>query len=224
VITSSLLFQLEHARRPSLVNGALIGVTFAAVMAVKDTGKVALALLPLSLLVFPWGDPARTRLLRRWAAGAALAYAMALAMIAFLRRSPYYDDLDDIQRGYGAIRPLGDAVRNPLGALEHEAPRIGDALATYLTWPVLLLAAAGAVLALRRTPRLALVVLGWLAVHGAMFVWVGLNFHPRYRGGSAGSGSPSLRAPSSARYRVCSCWRRTPSVRLHAAGSASPWL
>ena len=77
LMVAAFLLELELARRPRLWIGLLLGLTFGLGFLVKESGRAALVLLPLSLAYFPFRSPQRARLAAAWVGNVALALFVA---------------------------------------------------------------------------------------------------------------------------------------------------
>lgn len=176
---TALYLQLRLADHPSLELGVLLGIVFAVALLTKETGKFALALLPLSLLCFRWDGPAVGKRLAQWLGCAAVALTLAWLGFSVLRLSDLYDDMGHVAAAIGVHNAYGDALRHPLRYLEQNAPLL-RVLVDYLTVPLALAAVLGAGLAARAKPRLAGVLVGWAIVplFGALLLAIGP--YPRY--------------------------------------------
>jgi 4-amino-4-deoxy-L-arabinose transferase-like glycosyltransferase len=165
-MASALYFQVELARRPDLRVAALLGLALAAGVLTKENTRPALALIPLSLLCFDWSPADRPRRLTVWLEGIGIALVMAAAAYVLLRTSSRYPDFEKARENplLYTVRPLGDVLRDPFGAIGPAWSAYRPAFAGYVTLPLLATALAGAVLALRRHRGLALILLAWIFV------------------------------------------------------------
>lgn len=178
---AALLLQVELARRPALWVGLLLGVTFGLDVLVKESGRAAMLLLPLSLVFFHWHAPGLRRRLLAWSGCVALAYLMAAAATFPMRLSLAYENLDETQTAYGVIRSFSEIRAQPLVIFEQQWPVVRGALGGYLTAPLLLLLAIGIGLGLRQRPRFTAVLLIWAAAPLASVIWVAkAAAYPRY--------------------------------------------
>jgi 4-amino-4-deoxy-L-arabinose transferase-like glycosyltransferase len=166
VMAAALLAQIELARRPSLRLGVLLGCVLAAGVLTKENTKPAIVLIPLSLLVFDWSPSDRRRRLRTWVAGVAIAVAMAVLANVVMRLSAYWDELvrNREEEGLYTVRAVGDVLADPFSSWGKAWSAFWPAIEQYLTLPLLVAAVAGALLGLRRAPRLTALVLAWIAV------------------------------------------------------------
>ena len=180
LMVAGLLLEIELARKPRLVFGLLLGVTFALDYLVKESGRAALVLLPLSLVYFPFGSPQRVRLAAQWVGNVALALFMAYLATLTMSLSSAYANLGNVERSVGVMRTFGDVGAHPLRYFDQSWPGVHGALTAYLTYPVIVLAFAGLGLGLwRRTKLTALVAIWALAQLGAA-IWLAGNVYARY--------------------------------------------
>jgi 4-amino-4-deoxy-L-arabinose transferase-like glycosyltransferase len=155
--------QLALARRPRLGVALVLGVVLGAGILVKLTMLTAVWLIPLGLLLLDWRREGLGGRLARWAALLLLACVIAFAMYQVLRLSVHWDVLQASQKG-AARHGVLDFLEHPGRWIEHNWPSFRQALKGYLTAPLVLVAAVGAGLTVRRTPRLGLYVVGWAAL------------------------------------------------------------
>jgi hypothetical protein len=180
LIVAGFTLELELARRPRLGTAFLLGVTFAGVILVKESGKVALFLLPLSLAYFPFRSPRRVRLALAWAGNAAFALALGWVGTLPLRLAASYAQLGSTERAAGATRAVGDVWAHPLRYFNSSWPVIRGELGAYVTYPVIVLAVVGLALGLRRRPRFTAVVAIWAIAQLAAAVLLPQVPYPRY--------------------------------------------
>ncbi len=163
-MAAALYASVEHALRPSLRNGLLLGVVLAGATLTKENTKPALVLVPLSLLCFDWAVADRGERLKRWGAGIGIAALMvvgATLMLHLSSRYPVYEEARKDPLLY-TVRSIGDVLGDPFAELGNTWRAYRPAFGGYVTLPLIALALAGAVLGLRRLPRLTLVLLGWI--------------------------------------------------------------
>jgi hypothetical protein len=164
LMASALWLQLEFARRPDLRVGAALALVLAAGVLTKETAWAAVALMPVSLLCLDWSPAGRERRLRTWLGGAALAAVAAAAAQLLMRSSDRWSDLEELRdTPLYTVRSWSDVLDDPFGSFGSTWDVFGPSLTGYFTWPLLAAALAGAVLGLRRRPRLTLVLLAWFA-------------------------------------------------------------
>ena len=182
LMLAGLLLEIELARNPRPLIGALLGVTFALDLLVKESGEVALYLLPLSLLYFPFRSPERVRLARTWVGSAALALLVAYLGSLPMKLSSNYGRLASIQRNMGVIRTFSGVSRHPLRYFDQSWPEVRGDLTSYLTYPILALVLVGLVLGLRYRTRFTALVAIWAIVQiGSVILLAGQkNLDARY--------------------------------------------
>ena len=182
VMAAAVYLQVELARRPDLRVAALLGLVLAAGVLTKENTKPALALVPLSLLCFDWNAPDRGRRLRLWLAGIGIAAAMVVAATLLLRVSSLYhlyEESRDDPLLY-TVRPLGDVLGDPFGELGRTWDAYRPAFGGYVTIPLIGAALAGAVLGLRRQPRLTALLLAWILLPLAVSMLFSTLPYPRH--------------------------------------------
>jgi len=180
VVAAGFLLELELARRPRLWLGLLLGLTFAITIWTKESGKVAMFLLPLSLVYFPFRSPRRARLAVAWLGNVALALAMAFLATLPLSLSSSYEHLAETQRNLGLTRSVSSVLAHPLRYFGDSWHGVQAGLTAYLTYPVLALALLGLVLGLRRRPRFTALVAVWALLQIASVVWIARIPYTRY--------------------------------------------
>jgi 4-amino-4-deoxy-L-arabinose transferase-like glycosyltransferase len=177
---TALYLQIRLAERPGLELALPLGIALAAGVLTKETGKFALVLLPLSLLCFRWRGRDVVWRLGRWVASAGIAAAVAGVGYSILLLSDYYDDLGPARRAIGMHRAADEALAHPWRYADQNWPLFREALGGYLTAPVLLLVAVGAGLALRASPRLALLLSAWALLPLGAAALLANVANPRY--------------------------------------------
>jgi hypothetical protein len=178
--TTALYLQLRLAEQPRLDFALLLGIVLAVGLLTKETGKFALVLLPLSLLCFRWKGGTWPNRLTLWTGYAALALALAGIGYSILKLSDLYDEMERAGRAIGLHRDYGEALRHPARWAERNWPLFRAGLGGYLTAPVVVLAAIGAGLGLRRRSALAAVLIGWVLVVLAGATLLAMLPFPRY--------------------------------------------
>ncbi|MBV8080599.1 MAG: glycosyltransferase family 39 protein [Actinobacteria bacterium] len=181
VVVAAFLIELELARRPRGVLGLALGVAFALTIWTKESGKIAMYLLPLSLVYFPFRAPDRRRLAVRWCACVAGAFAIAYAATWPLALGgTAYQRLGATEHTLGYTRSFSAIAGHPLRYFEASWPDVQSALTSYLTYPVLVLALAGLAVGLRRRTRFTILVAAWASAQIAAAVWIATIPYPRY--------------------------------------------
>lgn len=180
LMVAGLLLELELARRPRFAIGVLLGVTFALDYLVKESGRAAVVLLPLSLLYFPFRSPKRLRLGAAWVGNVALALFMAYLATLTMQLSSAYANLGNVERSVGVMRTVADVEAHPLRYFDQSWPGVHQELTAYLTYPVIVLALVGLVLGLWRRTKLTVVVAVWALAQLAAAIWLAGNVYPRY--------------------------------------------
>jgi 4-amino-4-deoxy-L-arabinose transferase-like glycosyltransferase len=165
IVATALLLQIDFARNPSIRLALLLGLVGAAGVLTKENTKPAMALIPLSLLLFDWRPEGRRERLTRWLGGVAIVGAMMVLADRLMHVSSYYSDFERWRaNGFYTTRKLGDVVGDPFGSWDKALHAYGPAFLEYITVPLLVAAAAGALIGLRRAPRITLLLLGWIVL------------------------------------------------------------
>jgi 4-amino-4-deoxy-L-arabinose transferase-like glycosyltransferase len=165
VVAAALLLQIDFARKPSIRLAVLLGLVGAVGVLTKENTKPAMALLPLSLILFDWSPEGRRERLSRWIGGAAIVGAMMVLADRLMHVSSYFDGFQRWRaNGFYTTRKLGDVVGDPFGSWDKAIHAYGPAFLEYITVPLLLAAGAGALIGLRRHRRMTLLLLGWIAL------------------------------------------------------------
>jgi 4-amino-4-deoxy-L-arabinose transferase-like glycosyltransferase len=157
----ALYLQVRLAAKPRLDFALLLGLTFGAGLLTKESGAIALVLLPASLLVFRWGEAGWQRRLAAWVGCAVVSLTLAGISYSVLTLSEFWDDYGSARASLGTWRSVGTGLSHPLRWLQHAWPGDRDLVVGFVTWPILLLAALGLGLGLKARPRLALLYLLW---------------------------------------------------------------
>jgi 4-amino-4-deoxy-L-arabinose transferase-like glycosyltransferase len=165
VVATALLLQIDFARNPSIKLALLLGLVGAVGVLTKENTKPAIALLPLSLILFDWRTDGRRERLTRWFGGAAIVGVMMVLADRLMHISSYFDEFQRWRAaGFYTTRKLGDVIGDPFGSWDKAIHAYGPAFLEYITVPLLLAAAVGAVIGLRRNERMTLLLLGWIAL------------------------------------------------------------
>jgi hypothetical protein len=182
LLASALVLQLSLAERPRLDVALVLGLVMAAAVLVKDPGKLAVALLPLSLLVFDWSGAARLRRLAAWSGYVAIALVLTGIGELIPHLSPLYTHIQAVRNQpwiYNS-RTVGDGLGDPIRWINANWPIYQPALIGYVTIPLLAAFVVGSVALMRSQPRLAVIVLGWVAVPLAAALLLPVRPYPRH--------------------------------------------
>lgn len=229
--TCALLASVRLADDPRLRAGLLLGAALAAGVFAKLTGLLAVALAPAGLLLFDWPGADRSARLRRWTIGFAIALGMVAAVMVVMKLGADGSSLFKSESGLQEFRTPGDVLGDPVGSWRANDELLGT-LASYVTWPVLLLAALGVAGARGPQRRLALLLALWAIVALAAGILGGRAPYPRYlmpavpsiavlAGHGAAMLARAVRARADARYAVALAGAllvalAIPAVRLDA--------
>ena len=160
----AMALQMSLARRPRLDLAIVLGLVFGVGILVKLTMMSAVWLLPLGALLFDWRRERLGARLVRWLGCLALAGLIALALYQVLRLSPLWPELADARDAALARHGLGTFLDDPGYWIERNWAQYRLAFRGYLTVPVIAASAVGLALMMRRSWRVGLYVLGWIAV------------------------------------------------------------
>jgi 4-amino-4-deoxy-L-arabinose transferase-like glycosyltransferase len=178
--TTALYLQLRLAEEPRVDLAVLLGGALAVGLLTKDTARVAVVLLPVSLVCFDWRRSDVKRRLGAWVGCSAIALAVAWAGYSTLRLSDLYDDFGSAREQIAMFHGFTDALAHPWRYAEENWPLFRSALAGYVTLPLVLAAVVGAGLALRTRPRLGGVLAAWVVVPLAAVSLLAITPWPRY--------------------------------------------
>ena len=160
LVTASLSLQVALARTLRLDAALLLGVAFGLALLTKQSTLMALALWPLSLLLVDWRRAPLGRRIVRLAGLVFVSAAVSYAIFSILFLSEFRDDLDRLRTLY-PVHSVREGLSNPGMWLEQNWPGYREVLTVYLTPLVILAAAVGTALGLRRTWRITAVLLAW---------------------------------------------------------------
>jgi 4-amino-4-deoxy-L-arabinose transferase-like glycosyltransferase len=158
--TAALVLQVLLVRTLRLDVALLLGVTFGLGLLTKQSALFAVALWPLSLLVADWSREGLPRRLLRLAGLALAGGIVSYAIFSILQLSEFRDDLDR-QRDLYPVHSVREGLSSAGMWLEQNWPGYRDVLAVYLTPAVILAAAVGVGLGLRRSWRVTSLVAAW---------------------------------------------------------------
>jgi 4-amino-4-deoxy-L-arabinose transferase-like glycosyltransferase len=164
LVTATLLLQILLVRTLRLDVALLLGASLGLGLLTKQSTLLAFALWPMSLGLVDWSRPALAARLTRLAGLAVVSAAIAYAIASILRLSEFYDDLGRLRGELYPVHSISDALSTPGAWLEQNWPAYRDVLATYVTPAVILAAAIGVGLGLRRRASLTSVLVAWTVV------------------------------------------------------------
>lgn len=185
LVTAGLYVQIRLARRPSLAGAILLGLALGGGLLTKPTTYVAIALIPFSLLLFDWSPAGRARRLATWLGCVALALVLAYTLYSIMKLSPFWEEFVRYRAQHGAAasqsaHSIGTGLDTPGKWIGRNWPVYRSELTGYLTIPVILAAAAGLGLGLRRSPRLAGLIGLWLVAPLVIVLLLTEVQYPRY--------------------------------------------
>jgi hypothetical protein len=164
LVTASLLFQILLVRTLRLDVALLLGASLGLGLLTKQSALLAFVLWPLSLLLVDWRGPALTGRLVRLAGLALLSAVVSYAIFSILRLSEFYDDLERARGALYPVHSVSEALSTPVAWLEQNWPGYREVVAGYVTPAVILAAAIGVGLGLRRKAGLTTVFTAWALV------------------------------------------------------------
>jgi Dolichyl-phosphate-mannose-protein mannosyltransferase len=159
--TASLLLQVLLARTLRLDVALLLGASVGLGLLTKQSTLLVVALWPFSLLLFDWRRPSVAGRIVRLAALALVSAAISYALFSVLQLSEFRDDLDRLREQQYPIHSVGEALSAPGMWLEQNWPAYREVLTTYVTPAVILAAAIGVGLGLRRSWQITAVLAAW---------------------------------------------------------------
>lgn len=171
----ALWLQVQLVQQATPRRAIALGLTLGALLLIKPTGALALALLPASLVCAQWPAGTWRAELRRWTLASGTAIFVALSVAQVPRLSP----LSKLPAPDNYRTP-GDLLSDPFGTLHLIAPGAWDAFSGYLTLPLLLAAAWGLAVAARERDRLLLLCGVWAAAAIAAYLLLTDWAYPRY--------------------------------------------
>jgi 4-amino-4-deoxy-L-arabinose transferase-like glycosyltransferase len=165
VVAAALLLQIDFARNPKLGLAFLLGFVGAVGVLTKENTKPAMALMPLSLILFDWSPEGRRERLTRWIGGAAIVGVMMVLADRLMHISSYYDEFQKWRSaGFYTTRKLGDVISDPFGSWDASTHAYGPAFIEYMTVPLLIAAGIGALIGYRHRRRITLLLAAWIAL------------------------------------------------------------
>jgi len=161
LVTATLLLQILLARTLRLDVALLLGASFGLGLLTKQSTLLAFVLWPMSLVLLDWSRPALVARVTRLMGLAVLSTAVAYAIASILRLSEFYDDLGRLRKELYPVHSISHALSTPGAWLDQNWPPYRDVIATYVTPAVILAAAVGVGLGLRRKTPLTSVLTVW---------------------------------------------------------------
>jgi 4-amino-4-deoxy-L-arabinose transferase-like glycosyltransferase len=158
----ALYLAIRLAERPSVDAALLLGLALGAGLLTKRSGAFALAMAPLSLLVFDWRPEGRFRRLGCWLGGIAVAGAITAGCYAVLMLSPNWEVYKRARSQFN--RPLGDVLSDPWTPISANGGDLFASLAGYVGPVLMALVLAGLWAGARSAPRLTALIGLWGAL------------------------------------------------------------
>ncbi len=173
-----LYLAIRLARTPRLDLGMLLGFALGAGVLTKASGRFAVVMLPLSLVLHPWRTRGSRALLARWAGAVVAACLIGLLCFAVLTLSPLWPRY--LHGGGGLYRPLSVALGDPYRYASAIFPTLRHELLAYVGLPLAVIALGGLVYEARRDWRLPSLVAAWGIVPFAGALVIANAAYPRY--------------------------------------------
>jgi hypothetical protein len=164
LVTASLVLQILLVRTLRLDVALLLGASLGLALLTKQSALLAFALWPVSLVLFDWSSPALVGRLLRLGGLALLGAVVSYAIFSILRLSEFYDDLERLRTELYPVHSVSEALSAPGTWLRENGPAYSDAFAGYVTPAVLIGAALGVGLGLRRTAPLTALLTAWTVI------------------------------------------------------------
>lgn len=137
----SLYFGILLTKKLRLDFAFILGFVLGAGALNKSIGLYSMYLLPTNLLLFPFKQKKKWRLLSKWIILIGVSSVVAESMYAILRLSPWFYIIK--QKDATFFYPLSDLLHKPIsfwiGNFFGNSPVLSSWFVQYITWPVLLL-------------------------------------------------------------------------------------
>lgn len=166
----AMALQARLARAPAAWTALLLGLVWGVGLLTKLTMTAALWLAPLGLLLVDWRRESLGRRLTGWVACLLLAGAIAAALYQVLRLSPLYGGADEAREIYFTSHSVSEFFDSPGRWIRDNWTSYRLAYRGYLTVPLVVAAAVGFAVVVRRDVRLGLFTLGWAVLPVAAIV------------------------------------------------------
>lgn len=186
IMAAALLAQIELARRPRLALGAALGLILAAGILTKRNTLPAVALIPVSLLVFDWSREDRRGQFTKWIASVGIAAVPVVLAALVLRSSEHWSQYQEFSRvgadgvGFAGLRPLDQVLDDPFRFTGQAWSAYRPGLHHYLTIPLVAAAAVGVGLAWGSRPRLTAMLVAWIGLPFIVALTFGTLSFPRH--------------------------------------------
>lgn len=164
LVTASLLLQILLVRTLRADVALLLGTSLGLGLLTKQSTLLALVLWPVSLVLLDVSSPGIANRLGRFAGLALLAAAVSFVIYSILRLSEFHNDLERLRDEIYPVHSAHEALSKPGFWLEQNWPAYRDVLSGYVTPAVILAAAVGVGLGLRRKAGLTIVLTAWALV------------------------------------------------------------
>ncbi len=173
----SLLFEILLVKTLRLDVALILGWVLGGAVLTKTSGFFNLYLFPLTLILFDWQNKKRWPRLLRWAGLAVLAVVISQIFYSILRLSPWFHMI--AQKDTTFVFPIKEWLDHPLLFFWGNLKGLFDWLTTYLTWPIVLLA-AGSLLLIRERPKEKLLLVSWFLIPIVGLAFFGKVIYPRF--------------------------------------------
>lgn len=135
----ALFFEVLLVKRLRLDTALILGMVLGAGLLTKSSAFFYIYLLPLSLLLFDLKTKEKTKKISKWIMLAMLSSLLAYLYYSVLRLSPFFHIVNEKNATF--VYPFSEWLEHPFRFLEGNLRGLFDWLSTYMTIPVVFLAA-----------------------------------------------------------------------------------
>lgn len=174
----SLYFSILLVRKLQLDIALVLGMVIGAGVLNKSIGFFSIYLLPVTLFLFDWRKQNRIKRFCKWIFFAAVAAFSAFAYYSLLRLSPFFYIVEEKNALF--VYPFKEWIMHPFTFFWGNLS-VGqwNWLHTYMTWPILLLAAISFFISKEYT-RQKLFLLAWFLIPFLSLALFGKVLYPRF--------------------------------------------
>ena len=172
------LLSVYLAETLSLDKSLMLGWILGGGLLTKSTAGLSLISAPFSLLLVNWKGEGKLLKIVKFGALMALSVAGGLLLYTILRLSPLYYLIN--QRTPDFIFTPKEVLKHPIDPFIFRFKGVGEWLAGYMTFPVIVLVVAGIGLMLKKNLRTALFLLAWFLIPLLIEMEIAKGFTPRY--------------------------------------------
>lgn len=174
----SLYLEVMLIKKPRLDLSLILGFTIGLGVLTKSSALFSLYLLPFSLVIFDFKSKKIIRLFAKWLGFGCISFIIIQVMYNLLRLSPWFYLVK--QKNYSFILTLPEFMKAPFALFMPNLNGLIPMLISYLTWPVFIAVAAGAITALIRKERKILLLLVWFIFPFLSLAAFGKVIFPRF--------------------------------------------